>query len=91
MTELNHINEPDPNGGEAQVTWPAAAEPAEAAANTDSRDSAVDALLDRLTELQDLPVAQHGEVYAGLHDELLAALNETVSTTSPGDAANEQA
>ena len=95
MTELNHVTEPDPNRGEAQVTWPAApatpAEPGEASANADSRDPAVDALLDRLTELQDLPVAQHGEVYAGLHDDLLAALNESVTTTSPGDAANEQA
>ncbi len=36
-------------------------------------------------------MAQHGEVYAGLHDDLLAALNESVTSTSPGDAANEQA
>ena len=90
MTELNHVTEPDPNRGEAQVTWPATpatpAEPGEAAGNADSRDAAVDALLDRLTDLQDLPVAQHGEVYAGLHDELLAALNESVNTTSTGDA-----
>ena len=92
MTELNHIIEPDPCRGEAQVTWPAApAEPEEAPAHAESRDPAVDALLDRLTDLRELPVAQHGEVYAGLHDDLLAALNETVTTTSPGDAANEQA
>ena len=95
MTEPNHITAPDPDRGEAQVTWPAApatpAEPEEAAANAGSRDPAVDALLDRLTDLQDLPVAHHGEVYAGLHDDLLAALNESVTTTSPGDAANEQA
>lgn len=94
MTEPNHVTEQDPNTGEAQVTRPAAPaapappEPAEAAG---SRDPAVDALLDRLTELRDLPVAQHGEVYAGLHDDLLAALNESVTTTSPGDSANEQA
>lgn len=95
MTEPNHITEPDPNGGEAQVTWPAApatpVEPGGAPGNPGPRDAAVDALLDRLTGLQDLPVTQHGEVYAGLHDDLLAALNETVTTTSPGDAANEQA
>ena len=95
MTELNHITAPDPDRGAARVTWPAGpatpAEPGEASANAESRDPAVDALLDRLTDLQDLPVAQHGEVYAGLHDDLLAALNETVTTTSPGDAANEQA
>ena len=92
MTELNHITEPDPGRGEAQVTWPAVpAEPGEASANAGSRDPAVDALLDRLTDLQDLPVAQHGEVYASLHDDLLAALNESVTITSPGDTANEQA
>ena len=97
MTEPNHVTEQDPNRGEAQVTRPAAPaapappEPAEASADPGSRDPAVDALLDRLTELRDLPVAQHGEVYAGLHDELLAALNESVTTTSPGDSANEQA
>ena len=95
MTELNHVTEPDPNRGEAQVTWPATpatpAEPGEAAGNAGSRDPTVDEVLDRLNELRDLPVSQHGEVYAGLHDDLLAALNESVSTTSPGDAANEQA
>ena len=95
MTELNHITAPDPDRGAAQVTWPAApatpAEHEEAPANADSQDPAVDALLDRLADLHDLPVAHHGEVYAGLHDDLLAALNETVATTSPGDAANEQA
>ena len=36
-------------------------------------------------------MAHHGEVYAVLHDDLLAALNEAVTTTSPGDATNEQA
>jgi len=91
MTELNHNTEPDPDTGEAQVTWPAApaaqAAHEEASASTDSRDPAVDALLDRLTDLPGLPVAQHGEVYAGLHDDLLAALNESVTTTSPGDTA----
>ena len=95
MTEPNHITEPDPDRGDAQVTWPAApaapAEPAKPQGTPASRDPAVDALLDRLGELPDLPVARHGEVYAGLHDDLLAALNESVNTTSPGDATNEQA
>ncbi len=52
MTELNHITEPDPDRGEAQVTWPTApaaqAEHEDASGNADSRDPAVDALLDRL-------------------------------------------
>ncbi|HSO16007.1 MAG TPA: hypothetical protein VLS95_08645 [Arthrobacter sp.] len=92
MTELNHVTEPDAGRGETQVTWPATpAEPGETTGNPSPRDSAVDALLDRLNELQDRPVAEHGEVYAGLHDDLLAALNESISTTSTGDAAHEQA
>jgi hypothetical protein len=88
MTELSHVTEPDPDRGEAQVTWPATpapqaahAEAEEPAAAAGSRDPAVDALLDRLAGLQDLPVAHHGEVYAGLHDDLLAALNESVTTS----------
>ena len=95
MTELNHTTETDPDRGAAQVTWPAVpGDPAEAgyaAGHAESGDQDVDALLDRLGQLSELPVARHGEVYAGLHDDLLAALNESVNTTSTGDATNEQA
>ena len=101
MTELNHTTETDPSRGDAQVTWPA--ELGDTAGNADSRDPAVGALLDRLGQLPELPVARHEEVYADLHDELLAALNESVAgqetagqnpaqhMTSTGDATNEQA
>ena len=103
MTELNPITGTDPAGEAARVTWPVLpAEPGDAAGDDPSRDPAVGALLRRLGEVPDLPVARHGEVYALLHDELLAALNETIAvpatgpaaagpTTSPGDATNEQA
>lgn len=104
MTELNHITGTDPAGEAAQITWPVLpAEPGGAAGDDSSRDPAVGALLRRLSDVPDLPVARHGEVYALLHDELLAALNETIAappstgpatagpTTSPGDATNEQA
>lgn len=107
MTEPNHITGTDPAGEDAQVTWPALPpEPghAGAAAGHDPfLDPAVGALLRRLGDLPDLPVARHEEVYALLHDELLAALNESIAappttgpaaagpTTSPGDATNEQA
>ena len=104
MIELNHTTETDSGRGEARVTWPALpAEPGEAAGNAPSPDRTVGVLLERLSELPDLPVALHGEVYAGLHDELLAALNESVTgqaageddpaqtTISTGDATNEQA
>ncbi|MEO3932781.1 hypothetical protein WMO79_08215 [Micrococcaceae bacterium Sec7.4] len=92
MTEQKHITETDPDGGEAQVSWPVpAAEPGEADGHVPSTDPEVAALLERLNELPGLPVALHGDVYAGLHDELLAALNETGTTTSPRDATHEQA
>ena len=104
MTEPNHITGTDAVGGAARLTWPALpAEDGDAAANDPSRDPAVGALLRRLSELPALPVARHGEVYGLLHDELLAALNESVaappaagpaaagSTSSPGDATHEQA
>ena len=108
MTEPNHITGTDPAadaaGEDAEVTWPALpAEAGGAAGNDPSRDPAVGALLRRLGDLPDLPVARHGEVYDLLHDELLAALNEPIAappatgpasagpTTSPGDATNEQA
>lgn len=92
MTEQNHITEPDTDGGQSQVTWPVpAAEPGEADGHVPSTDPEVAALLDRLSELPGLPVVLHGEVYAGLHDELLAALNESGTTTSPRDATHGQA
>lgn len=95
MTEQNHPTEPDPTRGDARVTWPASpvnpAEAGDAAGNAETVDPDVDVLLDRLSQLPELPVARHGEVYAGLHDDLLAALNESVNTTSTGDATNEQA
>ncbi len=66
MTELNHTTGTDPDGGDAQVTLAGASggrRPA-AAGNDPSRDPAVGALLGRLGDLPDLPVARHGEVYA---------------------------
>jgi hypothetical protein len=104
MTEPNHSTGADPAAEDARVTWPALpAEAGGAAGNDLSRDPDVGALLRRLDDLPDLPVARHQEIYALLHDELLAALNESIAappttcpaaagpTTSPGDATNEQA
>lgn len=46
-------------------------------------DTAVDAVLSRLSDVAESPVADHAEHYAGLHDGLLAALNEEPATASP--------
>lgn len=54
------------------MPWPAVPD-----STTQDRD--VDALLERLGSLPALPVSGHGEVYAGLHDDLLAALNGPVA------------
>jgi hypothetical protein len=42
-------------------------------------DPAVNAVLDRLAAVRQMAVSAHGEVYAGLHDALLEALNEDVA------------
>jgi hypothetical protein len=47
----------------------------------------VDALLERLGGLAELPVSGHGEIYAALHDDLMEALNE--HTPGPNDAAGD--
>lgn len=87
MTELNPAPEveaaAEPHGppadtptgtAEARVDWPAL--PARAA----GRDLEVEALLERLGTLPELPVSEHGEVYAGLHSDLSEALNEAGDT-----------
>ena len=49
------------------------------------QDPDVSAVLDRLAALRQTPVSEHGEVYAGMHDALLEALNEDVA--GPGSVA----
>jgi hypothetical protein len=85
MTEPNHATAteaPETEEAPAGVSWPSL--PSEPAAQTSAQNSlgqdpAVSSLLERLGALPGRPVAGHGEVYAGLHDELLEALNEDVS------------
>jgi hypothetical protein len=43
------------------------------------QDPAVSAVLNRLAAVRKAPVSGHGEVYAGMHDALLEALNEDVA------------
>lgn len=77
MTEPNHSTDPHPDHAGSGPEWPAPAD--------GTGDAAVDAVLLRLVELPGLPVADHGEVYAGLHEDLAAALNEDVAGAPAGD------
>jgi hypothetical protein len=43
-------------------------------------DPTVQAILDRVRQIPDLPVSDHPAAYAGMHDSLLEALNEDTST-----------
>ncbi|MDF9751658.1 hypothetical protein [Arthrobacter sp. ES3-54] len=72
----------------ADIAWPdlpsqqRSAEPSGRAAHGQQalvQDPAVSAVLDRLAALRQTPVSEHGEVYAGMHDALLEALNEDVA------------
>lgn len=47
-------------------------------------DASVDAALNRLADIEGLPVAGHAEAYTALHDALLDALND--DEPSAGDA-----
>jgi hypothetical protein len=60
----------------AAVGWPAL--PAQVQAEL--QDPAVSAVLERLAAVRLTPVSGHGEVYAGMHDALLEALNEDVAS-----------
>ncbi|XAS65267.1 hypothetical protein ACOM2C_00055 [Pseudarthrobacter sp. So.54] len=92
MTEPNHIPETGANGDEPRVIWPAMpGERADASGQATSADAGVAAVLERLGTLPDLPVARHGDIYAGLHDDLLAALNEPITTTARREPTHEQA
>jgi hypothetical protein len=73
-----------PADTEAHPDWPGF--PLEAAAG----DADVAALLGRLGALPGLPVSAHGDVYAGLHDDLMEALNEDVTghEATAGDTAS---
>ncbi|WP_427132767.1 hypothetical protein [Pseudarthrobacter sp. S9] len=92
MTELNRATEteePEVEDALAGVTWPSLpSEQPEAA-----RDPAVSAVLDRLGALPETPVSGHSDIYGGLYDELMEALNEDVAghISAMGDASDEQA
>jgi hypothetical protein len=60
----------------AGVDWPAL----QAQGQAHGQDPAVSAVLDRLAAVRLTPVSGHGEVYAGMHDALLEALNEDVAS-----------
>ena len=78
MIESPRPAEPAPAGapgdGDTRPDWPE-----RTAATPPAADPAVDALLGPLDTLPHLPVADHGDVYGALHDELADALNEEMT------------
>lgn len=49
--------------------------------DTGVADPAVRVILDRVREIPGLPVSEHPDAYAGMHDALLEALNEEPQPT----------
>lgn len=90
MTELNQPPNPVAH---AEARWPQAprlqASPDQGINDSGTTDQDVDEALGLLSKLPDLAVAEHGVVYAELHDALLEALNAEVldaGSQSPSDA-----
>ncbi|MCU1522319.1 MAG: hypothetical protein JWN19_2704 [Arthrobacter sp.] len=73
MTEPNPVPEA---AAAARVDWPTLP------AGSVDRVPDVEVLLERLATLPELPVSEHGEVYAGLHHDLKEALSEAGDTAS---------
>ena len=87
-TPIHQPAETVAQGFAADVAWPdlptqqLAAEPSGRPAQGQQahvQDPAISAVLDRLAAVRQTPVSEHGEVYAGMHDALLEALNEDVA------------
>jgi hypothetical protein len=57
-----------------QIAWPDL--PLETA---EAPDHTVQAILETVRQIPELPVSDHPAAYAGMHDSLLAALNEDTS------------
>ncbi len=81
MTEPTPAHEAPPEDNQARIDWPGP--PGGAAVG----DPEVDVLVERLATLPELPVAAHGDFYAGLHDDLADALNEDVAGRPAGGSA----
>lgn len=90
MTELTQPPNPVAH---AEARWPQAprlqASPDQGINDSGTTDQDVDEALGLLSKLPDLAVAEHGVVYAELHDALLEALNAEAldaDPQSPSDA-----
>jgi hypothetical protein len=86
MTESTHATAtevPDTEEVPDGISWPSLpSEPAtqsSAAQNSLRQDPAVSSLLERLGALPGMSVSGHGEVFTGLENDLMEALNEDVT------------
>jgi hypothetical protein len=78
--QLDHASGPEGPPEAAEEAPPVAAGVDWPALQAQGQDPAVSAVLDRLAAVRLTPVSGHGEVYAGMHDALLEALNEDVAS-----------
>jgi hypothetical protein len=69
----------EPNSDARQEAAPQIAWPDLPLATAEAPDHTVQAILERVRQIPELPVSGHPAAYAGMHDSLLAALNKDTS------------
>jgi hypothetical protein len=72
-----------PGAASADTAWPELAVSGDGPLDRGVSDPAVRAILDRVREVPGLPVSEHADAYAGMHDALLEALNEEPGRDQP--------
>ena len=84
---MPELNNDAPGGGSADLFWPELGAPGNGpdsnGPDSGVTDPAVRAILDQVRELPALPVSEHPDAYAGMHDALLEALNEEPLNEEP--------
>ena len=78
---MPELNNDAPDAEVLDVTWPELA--VSGGGHPEITDPAVLAILDQVRGVPGLPVSEHPDAYAGMHDALLEALNEEPQHEQP--------